>query len=326
MPQKGRPRFGSMGVWPRKRAKNIVPRVRTYRDSDNKKLLAFPVYKAGMTHTIAKGHKKDSRSEGQNTFVPVTILECPPIKIASLRLYKKEGRDLKVKKQINLKVDKEVARKIPKINNKKATDKIEVKEEYDDVTIQVYTQPKKIGLKKKPELFEIKIGGKNTEEKIEFIKTIINKPITIKDVFKEGQIVDVHGVTKGKGFQGPVTRFGIGLKSHKSEKGRRRPGSIGGWIGQHHWQYRVAQAGQLGFHKRTQFNNLVMKISDDPNEVNPKGGFVNYGEVTKDYLMIKGSVPGPKKRMIILTEPMRPNKETGFKSENIKYISTESKQ
>ena len=57
-----------------------------------------------------------------------------------------------------------------------------------------------------------------------FIKENLTKEISIKDIFSEG-IVDIRGVTKGKGNQGPMKRFGLTLRSHKSEKGRRGPGS-----------------------------------------------------------------------------------------------------
>ena len=50
---------------------------------------------------------------------------------------------------------------------------------------------------------------------------LIGKEIIIDEVFKEGAFLDVHGVTKGKGFQGPVKRHGIMLRHHKSEKSRR---------------------------------------------------------------------------------------------------------
>jgi len=330
MGKAGRPRYGSMGVWPRVRAKKTVARVRSVPVETKVKPLAFATYKAGMTHTHIIGQEKNKRSFNQTTSVPVTILECPPMKIASLRLYKKNGTALVVSKQLNFKMDKEMVRK-QKISKKDAryltaTSISEIKaDDFKEITVQVYTTPKSIALKKKPELFEVKLGGTN-QEKLDWIKEHIDKPITISDVFAEGQLVDVHAVTKGKGYQGPMKRFGIGRTQHKSEKAKRNPGSLGGWKAQAHVMYRIAHAGQMGYHQRTQYNNLVMKISDKPEEVKMDGGIVRYGDVKTTYLLIKGSVAGAKKRLITLSEPIRPKEKPKFSSESIKLISTKSQQ
>lgn len=322
--KKGKPRSGSMQFWPRVRAKKTVARVRSYPKSKEAKLLGFAAYKAGMTHTLITGQDKNKMNAGQETFTPVTILECPPMKIASARLYK-NGQPTK---QINFKTEKELSRKInlpKKTNGNEELDKITT-EHFDEIRVQVYTLPKLIDLKKTPELFELAIGG-TPEEQLEYVKNNYDKPITVSDVLAEGSIVDAHAVTKGKGFQGPVKRFGISLTAKKSEKARRNPGSLGGWKSQAHVMYRVAHAGQTGYHLRTQHNNLILKISDKPEEVNPKGGLVNYGLVKSNYLLIKGSIPGPKKRLITLTQPIRaPPKTPKHSSESITYISTESQQ
>lgn len=329
MAKKGRPRFGSMGVWPRKRAKRIYPKIRSFPKIKEAKPLFFPAYKAGMTRVSVLGVDKNKTNFGIEESQAVTILECPPIKIASIRLYKKQGHEEIVAKQLNFKADKELFRKILKIKEEKISTVKDIEainlEEYSDLTIQAYTLPKQIKLKKTPELFELELGG-SLQEKLEFVKSKIDKQITITDVLKEAQLVDIHGVTTGRGFQGPVKRFGIGLKNHKSEKGRRAPGSVGSWIGQAHVAHRVARAGQTGFHSRTQHNNILMKISDKPEEINPKGGFINYGLVTSSYVMIKGSVPGPKKRLFFLADPVRSNKKINFSSESIKYVSKDSPQ
>jgi len=66
-------------------------------------------------------------------------------------------------------------------------------------------------------LVEIGLTG-NLEGKLNFIKENLSKEISVLDFFENGQLVDFRGLTKGKGFQGPVKRFGIKLKFHKSEK------------------------------------------------------------------------------------------------------------
>jgi large subunit ribosomal protein L3 len=321
--KKGKPRSGSMQVWPRVRAKKKVARVRSYPKVNEAKLLGFAAYKAGMTHTLITGQDKNKMNSGLETFTPVTVLECPPMKIASARVYK-NGQ---VVSQINFKTEKELSRatNLPKkTEGKEALDKL-TPEEFDEIRVQVYTLPKLIDLKKTPEMFEMSIGG-SANEQLEYVKNNFDKPIPITDVLNEGLIVDAHAVTKGKGFQGPVKRFGISLKAAKSEKGRRQPGSLGGWKAQGHVMYRVPHAGQTGYHLRTQHNNLILKISDKPEEVNPKGGFVKYGLVKSNYLLIKGSIPGPKNRLITLTRPIRQHLKPKHSSESITYISTESQQ
>ena len=329
MAKKGRPRFGSMGVWPRKRAKRQYAKIRSFPLVKEAKPLFFPAYKAGMTRVSVLGVDKNKTNFGIEESQAVTILECPPIKIAGIRLYKKEGASIVASKQLNFKPDKELFRKILEIKPEKFASVKDVEaikaDDYFDLTVLAYTLPKLINLKKTPELFELTIGG-SLGEKLEFVKSRIDKTIAITDVFKEGQLVDIHGVTKGRGFQGPVKRFGIGLKNHKSEKGQRAPGSLGSWIGQAHVSHRVARAGQTGYHQRSQHNNLIMKMGDKPGDVNPKGGFINYGLVKSSYIMIKGSVQGAKKRLLFLASPVRSNAKVNFSSENIKYVSLDSHQ
>jgi len=78
----------------------------------------------------------------------------------------------------------------------------------------------------------------------------MNKDISVKDVLSAGSYVDARAITVGKGTQGPVKRFGVNLRSHKSEKTIRGPGSLGSWIAQGHTMYRMAFAGQMGYHHR----------------------------------------------------------------------------
>lgn len=316
-----------MGVWPRKRAKRLVARVRNYSQTKEPNMLGFAAYKAGMTHTHVLGQDKKKIDAGIERFTPVTILECPPMKLASARFYSKVGTALQVKKQINFKVDKELSRAQTmnlKKSNEKELDNVKASD-FDEIRVQVYTLPKVAGIKKTPEIFELQLSG-SVEDKLEFVKKHHASQVKISDIFKEGQLVDAHAVTTGKGFKGPIKRFGIGRTSHKSEKSRRTPGSMGPWRGWAHWMFRVPKAGQTGFHQRLQNNNLIMKISDKPEEINPKGGFMRYGEVGTTYVMIKGSLPGPKKRLITLTHPMKGKKAGQFSSDSITYISKESKQ
>lgn len=319
-----KPRSGSMQYWPRVRAKKAYARIRSWPAGKEPKLLGFAGYKVEMTHVAFIDNKKTTLTKGQEINCPVTIIECPPLKTASIRFYKKTPSGSKIVSEIFAeKLDKELERKInlKKKKEKEGKKKIEDIKDYDDITLLVYTQPKLTsGEKKKPEIFETALGGEK-ESKLAYAKTILGKEIPINDVFKEGQQIDVHAVTKGKGFQGAVKRFGIGLTQSKSEKSRRTPGSLGGWKAQGHFLYRVAHAGQMGYHIRTHYNTWLLKVSDKPEEINQKGGFIHYGPIKNSYILVKGSVAGPAKRLIRMTNAIRANKNIPNEAPSITYIS-----
>jgi large subunit ribosomal protein L3 len=324
MPTIRKPRSGSMQYWPRKRAKRHYTRVKSWAKIKEAKLLGFAGYKVGMTHAMITDNKKTSMTKNQEIFCPLTIIECPPLKSASIRFYKKTIKGLKPVSEIFAeKVDKELERKITIPKNIKK--KIEDIKDFDDITMLVYTQPKLTGIgKKKPELFEIAIGG-NKEEKLNYAKENLGKEIDVKDVLTEGQQLDTHAVTKGKGFQGAVKRYGIALRSHKSEKHRRTPGSLGGWKGHAHFMWKVAYAGKMGFHVRTEHNKLLLKIGDKVDEINTNGGFLSYGVIKSQYILIKGSIAGAKKRLIRFNFAIRPDKKIPNEAPTIQHLSIKPK-
>ena len=293
------PRHGSMQFWPRSRAKRPYARVTSWAKPKDSKILGFAGYKAGMTSVQFIDTRKNSPTKNDTLSVPCTIIECPPLKIFSLRFYK---FNKVVSEVINSKLDKEVIRKISV--PKKTMNLPSNIQDFSEIRINVYTQPKLTSIgKKKPEIFELRLNGK-VEEQFELAKSFLDKEIKIEDVFKPGQLIDVHSVTSGKGYQGPVKRFGIRLKHHKSEKGQRRPGVLSAWGRPLQLMYRAAYASKMGFHMRTDYNKYLFKISND--ELKP---IDNYGIVKNTYALIKGSVPGPKNRLITLTNAVRPNKK-----------------
>lgn len=322
MSQRSAPRRGSLQVWPRKRAGRAYARVRNFPEGKEAKLMGFCGYKVGMSHAMITDNKPTSMTKGQEIFFPVTIIECPPIKTASILFYKKTPNGLQISSAVmTSKIDKEVKRKIPVPKN--ITKKLEdfKPEEYDDIAVLVYTQP---GLttvgKKKPEIFRLAIGG-SIKDKYEWAKANLGKEIQVADVLKEGQLVDIHAITKGKGFQGPVKRLGIDIRSHKARKTKRGPASLGPWH-PHHGNWTVPHAGQMGYHQRTEYNKWLLKIGTKPEEINKKSGYKHYGIVKNNYIILKGSVQGPSKRMIMITSPIRPNfKKVPSQAPVINYIS-----
>ncbi len=300
------PRHGSMQFWPRVRAKSTVARVRSWDQKTKDSLLGFIGYKVGMTQILGVDTRKNAITKGEEITFPVTVIECPPLKVAGIRLYKKAYLGTNPSTEITFKVDKDLSRKTNVAKTHKDVtelDKLNASE-YIDARILVYTQPRITGIaKKKPEFIEVGLTG-SVADKIKFAKE--HQELPVNTFFKEGEHVDIHSITKGKGLQGPVKRFGVSFKNHKTEKGVRRVGTLGAWSGQGHVLYRVPHPGQMGYHMRTEINKQILKISTKPEEVNPKGGWPHYGLVRGTYVLIKGSVAGAQKRAIIFTKSIRP--------------------
>ncbi|GIU68407.1 MAG: 50S ribosomal protein L3 [Candidatus Pacearchaeota archaeon] len=309
MPTKRSPRKGSLQFWPRKRASRILPRVNWNAISSDsvKNLKGFIAYKAGMFSAIVKDMTENSMTKGKKISFSVSVLECPPMKIFSVRFYK-NGKV--VKEFILQKPEKELKRKlkIPKKANYDTNflNNLDLKD-FDDVRVLCYSIVKKTNIKKTPDLKEIALSG-NLEKKIEFIKSKLDKEISVFDVFEKGQLVDLRGLTKGKGFSGAVKRFGISLKQHKTEKGVRRPGSLGPWHPAR-VSFRVAMAGQLGFFTRVIYNSKIIDIGSSKEIPEKLKNIKNFGEIKNDYIIVKGSVQGPAKRQILITHPLRPSKK-----------------
>jgi large subunit ribosomal protein L3 len=158
-----------------------------------------------MASAYVTNNTPDSMTKGKKIAVPVTVLECPTMRIFSVRFYKNN----KVAKDVlTANLEKELKRKV-KLPKKVAKLEDTNLESFDDVSVVVYSQVKKTGLKKSPDLVEVKVNGKNLNEKLNLIKENLSKELSILNFFEKGQVVDVRGVTKGKGFQGATKRFGL---------------------------------------------------------------------------------------------------------------------
>ncbi|MCK4884212.1 MAG: 50S ribosomal protein L3 [Candidatus Diapherotrites archaeon] len=340
MPEINYPRSGSLGFSPRKKAKRIYPTITSYPESGEAKPLAFMGYKAGMTHIHAVSEKPKSPKFGMEVQIPVTIIECPPMKVAGIRLYSTSKGRYGINSMSEVwatKLDKELGRKITLSKKKdKKTDKqveehdlkiedlAKLLKDSEELRLIVYTQPKQAKIKKTPELFEIGVGG-TIEEAFNYAKEVLGKEINAADAFNEGEFLDVKAVTKGKGFQGPVKRWGITIQRPKATKKRRHIGSVGPWHPAK-IMWTVPMAGQMGFHNRTELNKKLIKIGEDGKDITPKGGLVNYGNVNSKYVLVAGSVPGPKKRLIGLRKAIRLPKVDFLKIGEITNISTSSQQ
>jgi|TARA_B100001971_G_C18112880_1_gene495199 large subunit ribosomal protein L3 len=318
MPKHGHMRHGSLQFYPRVRAKKRIPRVSWDNVSKENGLLGFIGYKVGMGSCYVRDNSSSSMTKGQRITVPVTIIEFPTMKILSVRFYKNKRV---VGEVMNSGIDKEVKKRIKvpkgKIAESEKVDLDKFDKEYDDLRVIVYSQAKKTGIKKMPNIAELGIQG-SLDDKMNFIKENLSKEISITSFLKENDLIDVRGVTKGKGLQGPTKRFGLSLRFHKSEKGVRGPGSGGPWHPAR-VEYTQPMAGQMGYFTRVVYNNKVIKVGSISDEdINSENGFKKFGKIKNDYAIVFGSVQGPSKRELLITPSFRTSKKQN--SRNMEFI------
>ncbi|MBS3068334.1 50S ribosomal protein L3 [Candidatus Micrarchaeota archaeon] len=304
-----RPRRGSMAFRPRKRAASQNGSV-FWQSSGVKRILGFSGYKVGMTHISYIDHT-ESPTKGQEVVSGATVIEVPPVYVYGYRLYNGNSvgdvlvADDKVLKQIGVRKPKVQGNQPSAVSNGPTADGRMPNAEIKDIRLLVFAQPAKTTIGKKHiERMELGIGGKDSNEKLEYAKSLLGKELKASDVFKQGEFVDVVAITKGKGWQGAVKRFGVAVQRRKSTGKRRHVGTLGQWHPAY-VLYTVPQAGQMGYHQRTELNKQIMRIGSDIDKVNPSGGFPNYGFVKNDYVLLKGSIPGPAKRLIKLRLAVR---------------------
>ncbi|MEM3440437.1 MAG: 50S ribosomal protein L3, partial [Candidatus Bathyarchaeia archaeon] len=321
--KKHSPKHGSLAYLPRGRASRWRARVRNWPDVKGEpRLLGFLAYKAGTAHTVIIDNREGSLTFGKEIVVPVTILDAPPMIACALRAYQLTENGLKaIGEAWSDKLPPEISRVM--IPPKPDPRKLEVIERSIDkiheVRVIMATQPRLTSIgKKSPDILEVKVGGGSPKEALEYAKGLLGKEVRISDVFQKGQYLDTLSITKGKGVQGPVKRWGIILKHHKSRKTRRQVGTLGPW-NPSFVMYSVPRAGQMGFFQRTEYNKQVLELGTDGSKITPKGGFKHYGIIRGDFAIISGSTPGPVKRAVVLRYPMRAPEQA--EPPRIEYIS-----
>ena len=332
MPAPSTRKRGSKQFWPRKRANKPTAKVNSWKSKTAPKetnLLGFPGYKVAMTNIGVIDNFSHTMTKGTQINVPVTVVECPPVKIQSVRLLADdEYGNLQVAKEVSTQLkDKHLNRKLDvqkKKQNSVDSEKLieEAKElAIEEVRVKVVTTPSQTSIgKKKPEVLELGVGGNSIEEQIRYAVDLLGKQVNVSDVFNAGELTDSHSVTKGYGFQGAVKRFGVKLTSIKSEKKRRHAGNVGAWTPAR-VPHTVPLPGQTGYHLRTELNKWILKISNNPEEINKSSGFKHYGNVQNEFLLIKGSLQGPVKRLVTLTRASRPNPRYPKVAPEITYIN-----
>ncbi len=283
-----------------------------------------------MTHAFIVDYRKRSTTAGQEVSVPVTVVEVPPIRIVGARLYLRNPYGMRVTAEVwGSAIPEDATRKVPAHPASSAA-QLEAfgQQKGDEVRLIALTQPQLItGTgSKSPEIFELRVSGEKFEERRAFALQKVGQEIPVDQLTREGEFLDVIGVTKGFGFQGHIQRWGVKLQPRKNSKHRRMIGTLG----PHNPSfvtYRIPQAGQQGYHRRTQFNMRVLKVVRDPrtDPITPAGGFLHYGEVRSACILLPGSLPGPAKRLLRFRAPMR-SRVASVEKVDLRYLSTRSKQ
>ena len=323
-----------MGFGPRTRAASEVPRFNSWPSDDGQPgLQGFAGYKAGMSHVVSINDEPDSPREGMEETVPVTVVETPPMRAAALRVYEDTAYGLRPLTEAwsdELHDDLGRAVDTPETNSTDADDVHAALDEgrVADVRVVTHTVPGELSSvpKTKPDVMETRVGGGSLGDRVEFGLDLLDEggEHAVTDVFRAGEYADVAGITKGKGTQGPVKRWGVQKRKgkHARQGWRRRIGNLGPW-NPSRVRSTVPQQGQTGYHQRTELNKRVMALGDE--DVTPDGGFVNYGEVDGEYALVKGSLPGPEQRLLRLRPAVRPNDQPRLDPE-VRFVSTASNQ
>jgi large subunit ribosomal protein L3 len=307
------PRRGSIAFRPRARAKSLEARVRTWPQLavEKSSLLGFAGFKAGGIQILTVDDREKTPNFGKQLLNAATVIATPPIRIIGIRGYKRDLYGQHAVFDVYAKdLPKELSRKFDAKSKEDGLSKAEsLLDGASDVMAVVAVSPNSIGLAQKvPFVYEVAVSGENIRSQYDYVRSILGKEIKISDVFQVGQNIDVFGITRGKGIEGPITRFGVKRKQHKSRKSVRAVGTLGP-ISPAVVMYTVARQGQRGFHQRTEYNKRILVISntdkDAENSINPSGGFKHFGLVRGDYIVVRGSVPGVPKRLVKMRQPIR---------------------
>ncbi|KAJ4153126.1 hypothetical protein LMH87_009630 [Akanthomyces muscarius] len=356
------PRHGSLAYLPRKRAARHRGKVKSFPKDDPKKpvhLTAAMGYKAGMTTIVRDSDRPGAKSNKKEVVEAVTIVDTPPMIVVGLVGYIETPRGLRslntvwaehlsdeLKRRFyknwyksKKKAFTKYAKKHSESSGSSIARELERMKKYCTVVrVLAHTQIRKTPLKqKKAHLMEIQLNGGSIADKVDFGKELFEKPVSIDSIFEQDEMIDVIAVTKGHGFTGVTARWGTKKLPRKTHKGLRKVACIGAWH-PNHVQWTVARAGQDGYHHRTSVNHKVYRIGKAGAEdsastemditkkkITPLGGFVRYGEVKNDFVMVKGSIPGVKKRVMTLRKSMFVHtSRRALEKINLKWIDTSS--
>lgn len=306
------PRRGSIAYLPKGRAKSMEARVRSWSQHEfaDTRLVGHAGFKAGCIQVVSIDDREKTPNFGKQLVSLGTVVVTPPVTVVGLRGYTKTRQGLQVVFDVFAKdLPKELTRLFKTKSIEDSLEKakkslIKISEVY--ALVAVFPRDAKLE-QKKPFIFEVSVTGGDITKQFDYAKNLLGKEVKINEVFQSGENVDVAAITKGKGWEGPVTRWGVKRKQHKSRKSVREVASLGP-ISPSNVMFTVPRAGQRGFHQRIEYNKRIM-IMDNTNKskikINPDGGFKHFGMVSGDFIVLRGSVPGTYRRLIKIRSPMR---------------------
>jgi len=318
-----------------------------------------------MTHIVRDIDRPGSKLHKKEVVEAVSVLETPPMVVVGLVGYIETPRGLRALTSVWAgHLSEECKRRFYKAwykSQQKAftkyqkrwseaakgaagpmTAELERIKKYCQVVRAIcHTQISKIRVtQKRTHVKEIQINGGSTADKVDFVRNLFEQEIKIADTFGQDEMVDVIGTTKGKGFNGVVTRWGVTRLARKSHRGLRKVACIGSWHPAR-VQFQVPRSGQRGYFHRTEINKKIYRIGktlkEDPSGastemdltekgITPMGGFSHYGEVNEDWVMLKGGICGPRKRVITLRKSLLPQvSRRATEAIALKFIDTSSK-
>jgi large subunit ribosomal protein L3 len=301
-----------MAYSPRGRAKSMEARIRDWPEvnSDEPRLLAHAGFKAGCVQLVSIDDRDHVPNYGKQVVTLGTVIATPPLVVIGIRGYTKDVNGKHARFDVFTKDTPKNVEKLIKVkhedNDIEEVEKLlgKIKELYAIVAVT----PRLVGLEQKtPYIFEVGVKGGDIQKQFAFVKDLLGKEVKIDQVFENGTYVDTAAITKGKGWQGVIYRWGVKRKQHKSRKTVREVGSLGP-ISPQSVMYTVPRAGQTGFHQRIEYNKRIMVMSNTGKEefiINPDGGFKHFGNVNGDFIIVKGSVPGTYRRLIKLRKQIR---------------------
>lgn len=187
--------------------------------------------------------------DGANTLVPVTVIEAGPCPVTQIKTAQSDGYE----------------------------------------AVQIGFGAQKTQRMSKPELGHLKKAGVEPLRKLAEFRVENASEFKLGDVitvakFSEGQMVDIIGTTKGRGFQGVMKRYNFdGQPQTHGHMMHRRPGSVGCRQTPGHVYKGRKMPGHMGQVRRTTQNHPIVKILED-----------------KNILLIKGSIPGAKGDIVIV--------------------------
>ncbi len=315
------PRRGSLAFAPRARHQVLVPRVRnwTNRGVDKPTLGGFPLFKVGMVQVVTLDDREKTPNFGKPMFNPATVLSAPSVTVYGFRGYgRKNAIDFALVDVFASNLPEEIRERLSFTKDSKDASFFDSSLKKAETLLPqilkfaaiVGVTPNETGLANGiPQIQEFEIVGGNSKSQFEYLKGVVGNTVKAADFFKPGSFIDTIAITKGKGFEGVITRFGVKRKQHKSRKTVREVGVISPWHPAT-VMYTVPRAGQMGFHQRIDKNKRVLVVSNgQQNPITPSGGFPHFGDVRGDYIIVRGSVPGPIKRLVDMRLPLYPRKQ-----------------